>query len=376
MVLNGIMKLPASVSKEKSVNIYKQLAKTNLVIGKMDAQITHSIVNDSLLSLLSFNESVQSTRIEGTQVTFHNFMENKDKKDLDWQDREVNNYHRALMYGIDQIQKNNMPISTRLIKEIHSILMEDARGTSSASGAYRKIQNFIGPNNKIEDAVYIPVSPNEIDSYMENLEFFINSENHSSFDIELDQSKEYFRYDSPELMKMAIAHAQFESIHPFLDGNGRLGRILPVLISVKENLVSSPIFFVSEELERERIRYYNSLNSTRGASADWSTWLLFFLQASERMAKNIIKKLSDAEVLARAGIEHCDTDMQKNIWLATFSNPVTTAKQVSEFLSIHPATAKKGLDYLVSQNMLDKDLSKKRNQQYYNYDLLRTISQS
>lgn len=373
MVLKGITKLPISVSKEKSIEIYKQLTKTNLVVGKMDTHINRSLVNDSLLSLLSFNESVQSTRIEGTQVTFHDFMENKNKKELDWQNKEVSNYHEALMYGVDQIQRHNMPISTRLLRSIHSILMEDARGTSSASGEFRKIQNFIGPNNKIEDAAYIPIPPNEINSYMENLEFFINGENHYSFDIEKKDSEEYFPYDSSSLLKMAIAHAQFESIHPFLDGNGRLGRILLVLISVKESLVSSPIFFVSEELEKERIRYYNSLNSTRGQSPDWSTWLLFFLQVSERMANNIIQKLLSAEKLATDGMNHCETDMQKNIWLATFTNPIATAKEISSFLNIHPTTAKKGLDFLVTKNMLDRDDSRKRNQKYYNYDLIRAI---
>lgn len=373
MVLKGIIKLPISVSKEKSIEIYKQLAKTNLVIGKMDAHINRSLVNDSLLSLLSFNESVQSTRIEGTQVTFHDFMENKNKKEMDWQNKEVSNYHDALMYGVDQIQNHHMPISTRLLRRIHSILMEDARGTSSASGEFRKIQNFIGPNNKIEDAVYIPIPPNEINSYMENLEFFINGENHYSFDIDKKDSEEYFPYDASPLLKMAIAHAQFESIHPFLDGNGRLGRILLVLVSVKESLVSSPIFFVSEELEKERIRYYNSLNSTRGQKPDWSTWLLFFLQSSERMANNIIQKLLSAEKLATTGMDNCETDMQKNIWLATFTNPIATAKEISSFLNIHPATAKRGLDFLVTKNMLDRDDSKKRNQKYYNYDLIRAI---
>lgn len=373
MVLRGITKLPISVSKEKSIEIYKQLAKTNLVIGKMDAYINRSLVNDSLLSLLSFNESVQSTRIEGTQVTFHDFMENKNKKEIDWRNKEVRNYHEALMYGVDQIKNHNMPISTRLLRKIHSILMEDARGTSSVCGEFRKIQNFIGPNNKIEDAAYISVPPNDIHSFMENLEFFINGENHYSFEGEKKDSEEYFPYDTSSLVKMAIAHAQFESIHPFLDGNGRLGRILLVLISVKESLVSSPIFFVSEELEKERIRYYNSLNSTRGQEPDWSNWLLFFLQASERMANNIIQKLLSAEKLATEGMNNCETDMQKNIWLATFSNPITTAKEISSILTIHPTTAKRGLDFLVTKNMLDRDESKKRNQKYYNYDLIRAI---
>ncbi|MGO3170452.1 MAG: Fic family protein [Bavariicoccus seileri] len=374
MTLKGIKKLPASVTKDESIQIYKQLAKTNLVIGKMESLINNSLVNESLLSLLSLNESVQSTRIEGTQVTFHNFMEIKDKKELDWKNREVKNYHKALMFGINEIKKNQMPISTRLIKQIHTILMENGRGTSSACGEFRKVQNFIGPNNRIEDAVYIPVPPNEIESYMENLDFFINGENHSSFNTERENANEYFEYDAPELLKMAIAHAQFESIHPFLDGNGRLGRILLVLISVNESLVSSPLFFVSEELEKERIRYYNSLNSIRGENGNWSNWLLFFLLASERMANSIIEKLGNADNLAREGLKHCKTDMQRRIWLSTFSEPITTAKQVSDILNIHPSTAKKGLNFLTDIHLLDKDTSRQRNQGYYNYDLMRTIS--
>lgn len=374
MTLKGMKKLPASVTKDESIQIYKQLAKTNLVIGKMESLINNSLVNESLLSLLSLNESVQSTRIEGTQVTFHNFMEIKDKKELDWKNREVKNYHKALMFGINEIKKNQMPISTRLIKQIHTILMENGRGTSSACGEFRKVQNFIGPNNRIEDAVYIPVPPNEIESYMENLDFFINGENHSSFNTERENANEYFEYDAPELLKMAIAHAQFESIHPFLDGNGRLGRILLVLISVNESLVSSPLFFLSEELEKERIRYYNSLNSIRGENGNWSNWLLFFLLASERMANSIIEKLGNADNLAREGLKYCKTDMQRRIWLSTFSEPITTAKQVSDILNIHPSTAKKGLDFLTDIHLLDKDTSRQRNQGYYNYDLMRTIS--
>lgn len=132
MVLKGIMKLPASVSINQSIDIYKRLADTNLVIGKTDSLIQSSIVNDSLLSLLSFNESVQSTRIEGTQVTFHSFMENKSKKELDWHNREVANYHEALMYGVSQIKDRsrnfrfkNMVFSadTQFIKKLKQIIV-------------------------------------------------------------------------------------------------------------------------------------------------------------------------------------------------------------------------------------------------------------
>lgn len=168
-------------------------------------------------------------------------------------------------------------------------------------------------------------------------------------------------------------HAQFESIHPFLDGNGRLGRILIALMAIKENIMESPLFFVSEELEAERIRYYNTLNETRGDSPSWSSWLNFFLTASERMADKIINKIETSEKLASEGLKKCNTPVQADVWLATFSEPIATTTEISEITGYHKQTVKKALDFLVSNNLLDRDNSVKRNIKYYNYDLMRTI---
>lgn len=371
-MLKAALKLPVIISNKSAINIYKKLAEVNKKIGKLDTTLKKSIVNKSILSLLTYNESVQSTRIEGTQVTFFEIMENKNKKTKSWQEIEVFNYNDAVKYGVKEIE-NGAVISSSFIKKLHQILMKDARGTISNSGDFRKIQNFIGSDKKIENAVYIPIDANEISDYMTNLEYFINGEYHRDFKVEVSENETIINFDSDTLLRIAIMHAQFESIHPFLDGNGRLGRILIALMAVKEKIMDEPLFFVSEELEKERIRYYNSLNATRGENPDWETWLMFFLNASERMADKIITKIESAERLAMLGMSKCETEIQRKIWLATFSLPISTAKMIADFTGRHPNTVKSCLDYLTSINLLDKDNSAKRNIKYFNYDLLRTI---
>ncbi|WP_446454034.1 Fic family protein [Tuanshanicoccus yangjingiae] len=371
-MLRGTQKFPIAVPYEKSIEIYKLLAQTNKIIGKLDMLFERSIINKSMISILSYHESVQSTRIEGTQVTFHEILENKEKTNLSWQQQEVINYRHAIDYGFSAISQGNS-ISSRMLKEIHKILMTKARGTTANGGEFRKIQNFIGPDNKIENATYIPVNANEIGEYMSNLEYFINGQPHVSFSNERKENFDYYTFDSDPLLRIALAHAQFESIHPFLDGNGRLGRILIALMAVQEGIMSVPLFFVSEELEKERIRYYNALNSTRGDSPSWETWIEFFLRCSGKMAENLILKIEAAESVAADGLSLCTTETHKNVWLTTFSDPVLTAAEVSNKLKIHSTTAKKALDYLVSHKLLDKDLSAKRNVKYYNYGLLSAL---
>ena len=208
---------------------------------------------------------------------------------------------------------------------------------------------------------------------MTNLEYFINGEYHRDFDKKVGEDKELFDHQIDSLLRIAIMHAQFESIHPFLDGNGRLGRILIVLMAIKEKIMEAPLFFVSEELEVERIRYYNTLNETRGETPSWVSWIIFFLNASERMANKIIEKIETAETLASTGLDKCKTSVHSDVWLATFREPIATATDIAEITGYHKQTVKKALDYLVVNNLLDKDKSARRNIKYYNYDLIRTI---
>jgi Uncharacterized conserved protein len=372
MAIKGVSKLPVSVSESDAIKIFEILAETNLKMGQIKTKFDCSIVSNPLVQVLTLSESVQSTRIEGTQVTFSDMIEEKNKKHSRWEIIEVTNYQTALNQGADRISQG-YPISTRLIKELHKILMDRGSGTAQASGEFRKIQNFIGPTNRIEDAVYLPVEANKIDSYMENLGFFINGEKHSSFENKTKDNTFVFDYKAQPLIKTAIMHAQFESIHPFLDGNGRLGRILVALNLIKEDLISEPIFLVSEELEKEKSRYYDLLNGVRGDNPDWAPWIIFFLNACKRMSENLLKKLGEVDKLAREGLSKCNTKTEEEVWIFSFSEPVTTAPEVAKKVGISANTARKALGSLSEAGLIYADKYAKRNKRYRNYDLVRIL---
>ncbi|WP_089744318.1 Fic family protein [Gracilibacillus ureilyticus] len=374
MAKQGLLKLPVGIPVKDALKIMEILPSISRKVGQLEERFNHSIVSDALVQLLSLNESVESTRIEGTQVTFTDMVEEQHDNNPRWEIIEVNNYQRALIEGYSQV-KNGYPITSRMIKDLHQILMKGARGSTQASGEYRKIQNFIGPTNKIEDASYIPVSADQINEYMNNLEVFINSHPYGEKMPIHHLHEEYYVFDEKcdPLIKTAIMHAQFESIHPFLDGNGRLGRILIVLYLIQANLISRPIFFVSEELEKERARYYNMLNGVRGEKPDWSSWILFFIKASERMADQINKKLENAEALASEGLQKCSTASEEKVWLYTFSNPFTTVRQAVNHLGISANTIRAALNSLVEKQLLFTESDVKRNKKYRNYDLMRVL---
>lgn len=377
MAIEGIELLPPKVSTKEALDLYKKVADIKSAIGRLNTELNHSIIDKNIIQIFSLQESVQSTRIEGTQVTFADMIEQATNEKKSKEVIEVLNYRKALRRGIELLKAGN-PISSKMIRELHSILMSsETRGTTSASGEFRKVQNFIGPDKKIENATYIPISAEKISDYMTNLEYYINGEVHSSFPT-FDEYEEYEVFDQnvDTLIKTAIIHAQFESIHPFLDGNGRLGRILIILCFMMDDLINEPVFFISEELEKERLRYYNRLNGVRGDNPDWYSWIDFFLSASQRMANSLLKKLENIEDLAKTGLSIINEKNAtiNNIWLYTFSNPYCTAKDVADDLQITSQTARRHLNVLAEKKLLEMDQSKKRNRLYVNYDLMSILS--
>ncbi|MEN1969903.1 Fic family protein [Lentibacillus sp. N15] len=376
MAKRGISKLPIGIKPADALRVMEILAKVNHKIGRLEEKVNHSVVSQRLVQILSLSESVESTRIEGTQVTFTDMVEERNDKHPRWEIIEVNNYQQALREGYERI-RNGYPLSSRLIKELHQTLMQRAGGSIQSSGDFRKIQNFIGPTNNIGDASYIPVSAEEIDTYMQNLEYYINRHPYNE-QLATDHYNEedYIISENAEpLLKTAIIHAQFESIHPFLDGNGRLGRILIVLYLIQSKLLTHPFFFVSEELEKERHRYYDMLNGVRGDQPNWGDWILFFLTACDRTADRISRKLDGAEQLAKQGLAQCNTDSEKKVWLYTFSDPFTTAKNVSANIGVSANTARSALNALAEKKILFVDTDVKRNRKYRNYDFMRILKE-
>jgi len=251
------------------------------LIGQANRQLAHydgilrGIPNPAVfLSPLTIQEAVLSSRIEGTQATLEEVLEYEalPKKDAPRQQDilEILNYRNALDYAVGYLQKK--PLSINLVREIHSILLDSVRGKYKARGQFRTTQNYIGrPGTPIEQASYIPPPPEKVMELLSNLEKYINSE------------------EKDPLVQLAIVHAQFESIHPFLDGNGRVGRILIPLFLMEKKLLGSPVFYISAYLEAHRDTYYDRLSAITKENT-WEEWITFFLSAVVEQARSNAEK--------------------------------------------------------------------------------------
>lgn len=235
-----------------------------------------------LLSPIASQEAVLSSRIEGTQTTLTelltfeaegNLLDESTPAKAD--SREVLNYRLALYAAIDML--NEIPLSQRLIRQTHEVLMQGVRGHNKAPGKYRRLPDtcWIGPpGSTIETARYIPCPVEELNAAMDGLEFYIHD-------------------GAPDtLVQLAVLHAEFEAIHPFLDGNGRMGRLLVPLFMLTKDLLSSPSFYISEYLERHRDEYYERLLAV-SRDDDWTGWCAFFLTALTEQARANQQKIEE-----------------------------------------------------------------------------------
>jgi Fic family protein len=249
------------------------LAEANRELGGLNTY-SELIPNvDVYINMHIQSEANKSNIIEGTKTTIEEDI--MSLEDLTPEKRndaiEVRNYIKALNYGVERITNDNFPLSTRLIKEIHQILMAGVRGEKKTPGEFRKSQNWIG-GSKPSDAVFVPPPVHCINDTLSDLEKFIHSQERL-----------------PDILKVAIIHYQFETIHPFLDGNGRIGRIIVPLYLLSKKQLDKPCFYISHYLERNRLQYYNKLNNVRVVN-DLLGWIKFFLQAVITTAKEAKEK--------------------------------------------------------------------------------------
>lgn len=345
--------LPLEIENEIKLKTMEKLIEARLKINEFDILLEKSPVGEIALNLFSLNESVQSTKIEGTQATFVDLIESNvtGVKSQDLQ--EIQNYIEALEIGQELLK--SIPISTRMFHKLHSILLGNSRGSNRSPGEYRKIQNFIGPNNKVEDATYIPPEPQNIDSLIGNLENYINYQMSGDLD---------------PLLKVAIIHAQFETIHPYLDGNGRLGRVLIMLYLLDSKVISKPSFFISEELEKNKFKYYALLNDLRTEDPSWLNWLNFFLDSAVKQADKYLYKLKKVDEYYSKVIKFAaDNNIHINYVNIMFEKIVFTAKDFHGKIEASPNTINKNINKLVQAKFLYSD-DKKRNKVYRAYDLL------
>jgi Fic family protein len=255
-------------------------------LARYDALLT-AIPNASvLLSPLTTQEAVLSSRIEGTEATMGDVLQveaggepEKFDEDKRGDVEEIMNYRRAMRESVEALRQ--LPLSQRLLKKAHSTLLQGVRGTNKDPGNYRRIENWIGPKGCTrQEASFIPVGPEFLQESMGKWELFLHA-------------------DFPDrLVQLAVAHVEFEALHPFLDGNGRLGRMLIPLFLFEKELLSSPDFYMSAYFEAHRDEYYERLRAV-SATGDWTGWCAFFLQA-------VIRQTAENEQKARAilGLYH------------------------------------------------------------------------
>lgn len=250
------------------------IGKANYELARY-AGILKGIVNpDLLLSPLTLKEAVISSRIEGTQATLEDVLRyeasaKKDVKNLE-DIQEVINYRKALDHAVDYLKER--PTCLNLCREIHFILLDSVRGKDKARGEFRKIQNWIGSGGaNIEQASYVPPPPERMMELLSNLE-------------------SYFHFEEKDrLVQLAIIHAQFELVHPFLDGNGRVGRILMPLLLMEWGLLNAPVFYISEYIDNTRNNYYDLLKAI-SEKQDWESWIIYFLTVIVAQAKTNTRK--------------------------------------------------------------------------------------
>lgn len=263
--------LPAPLPPHPSIQYDEELQalteKASLALGRLDSITTHLPNPELLLYTYIRKEAVLSSQIEGTQSSLSDLLlfENKETPGVPVEDvKEVLNYVAALEHGVKRLRE--LPISLRLIKEIHAILLKGGRGGNKEPGEFRRSQNWIG-GSRPGNAKFVPPPPQEVIPSLGALEKFIHGE----------------PAQTPTLIKAGLVHAQFESIHPFLDGNGRLGRLLIPFIMIAEGVLSSPLLYLSLYFKVQRTEYYEALQRVR-TNGDWEGWLAFYLDGIAEVA--------------------------------------------------------------------------------------------
>ena len=333
------------------MNLMLLLSKADRMLGRLDMYSNHIPNIDLFIEMHILKEATQSTKIEGTQTNIEEAVMPEeyvpiDKRD-DW--TEVHNYIQAMNHAIQQLDK--LPLSAKLIKYTHRVLMKGVRGEHKQPGEFRKSQNWIGGSN-IQDAIFVPPVHTEIAELISDIEMFIHSP----------------KVQIPDLVKIAIIHYQFETIHPFNDGNGRVGRLLITLYLVSVGLLKRPVLYLSDYLEKHRNTYYSTIMNVRNNN-DIDGWIAFFLQGIIETAEKSVRTFDSILCLEKSydqKIQLLGSRSANALKLITemYKNPIIDASMTAKLLNITPASAYNLIAILVQNDILHEITKGKRGKKY------------
>ena len=335
------------------------MSKADIALGTLSG-LGETLPNPHLL-IYPFirREAVLSSRIEGTQSSLSDLLlfeatQVEKRGDV----REVQNYVRAMEYGLKRL--NELPLSLRFIRELHGVLMEGVRGEHATPGEFRQSQNWIGsPGATLNEATFVPPPVPEMQECLNQLEKFLHAETRL-----------------PPLVEAALVHYQFEAIHPFLDGNGRIGRLLVTLLLCQRNILSKPLLYLSAFFEQHRQDYYELLLKVSSTGA-WREWIEFFLRAATEQSVDAVLRSRRLQELQRSYIQLArDKHFPPTaVQLVEFvlMKPVLSAKTAQEFLKVTYPGARKAIKILLETGILTEITGRKRDKAYAANEVLKVL---
>lgn len=345
--------LPPQPKIRMSAELTKLLSDADRALGRVDGVASILPNPDLFVAMYVRHEAVFSSQIEGTQSTLEDVLEYEVNakgearpKDVE----EVVNYVRAMNYGLSRL--SDLPLSLRLIREIHSELLHGVRGSERTPGEFRRSQNWVGrKDSTIRDAEFVPPPPHEMLAALDNLEKFLH-----------DKSS------LPVLVHCGLAHAQFETIHPFLDGNGRIGRLLITLLLCERQVLQRPLLYLSYYLKAHRARYYDRLTAIRN-DGDWEGWLKFFFQgvyevslAASETARAILELREAHRDMIAQHLAGSTNGLRLLDYL--FEHPLVSVRMAQEELGCSYVTAGNVIEEFVKLGILREITGSQRNRLY------------
>ena len=339
--------LPPEPALDINDDILKLLVESSRSLQKLDtaAQLIPSA--GLFISMYVRKEALLSSQIEGTQCTLEDVLDPEIDMNRNLDVADVINYVKAAQYALERLQ--SLPICNRLLRETHKLLMDGVRGQEKNPGEFRRSQNWIGPTGcSIKDARYIPPNVDDMQEAMSDLERYIN------------ESTEY-----DPLIRAALIHYQFETIHPFLDGNGRIGRLLILLYLMEQKLLSQPVIYVSYFLKKNQVEYYDRIGEVR-RSGNYEQWVKFFLEAVNAAAGDALESIQKLSALHNQTISLLPkTNRNKDNLRAVFDyleqHPIIDIGHTAIALGVSYNTASTCIKKLVELEILTETTNAARN---------------
>ncbi len=338
--------------------------EANRALGRLDAAV--SFIPDAELFLYSYvrKEAILSSQIEGTQSTLVELLElevTPRARPPNDEVQEVSNYVAAIQHGLKRLRQDGFPLSLRLIRETHDILLRSGRGARRNPGEFRRSQNWLGGTGPA-DAQYVPPPPDQVMPCLDAMENYIHEED-----------------DVPLLIKTGLVHAQFETIHPFLDGNGRVGRLLVTLMLCAKGVLSEPLHYLSLYLKQRRLEYYERLSAIR-FEGDWERWIEFYLEGVLEVSRSAAETAQRITALFQEHRDALDGFGRASSTLLRLHRllcrvPVVTARQGAQELGVTAPTVQRAIDIFRQQGWLNEVTGRSRGRVYAYTPYLRILTE-